>query len=60
MSLDDDELDEPTAIELIENLFGEDTTGQPATWYSLSGQMLSGKPSKSGIYIMNGKKVFIK
>jgi hypothetical protein len=50
--------DEPTAIELIENNFGEDS--QPTVWYSLSGQKLSGKPTKSGIYIMNGKKVFIK
>lgn len=50
--------DEPTAIELIENNFGED--GQPTVWYSLSGQKLSGKPTKSGFYIMNGKKVFIK
>jgi uncharacterized repeat protein (TIGR02543 family) len=29
-------------------------------WYSLDGRKLSGKPSKSGMYIKNGKKVIVK
>ncbi|MBO7137440.1 MAG: hypothetical protein J6V92_03120, partial [Bacteroidaceae bacterium] len=29
-------------------------------WYSLDGSKLSGKPTKAGIYIKNGKKVVIK
>ena len=30
------------------------------TWYSLDGRRLSGKPTKKGLYIHNGKKVTIK
>ena len=35
---------------------------EPATdaWFDLSGRRLQSKPSKSGLYIHNGKKVFIK
>ena len=29
-------------------------------WYTLDGVRLSGKPSRKGIYINNGKKVAIK
>jgi hypothetical protein len=29
-------------------------------WYTLDGRRLSGKPTKSGIYIRKGQKVFIK
>ena len=31
-----------------------------ATWYSLDGKKLSGKPTGKGIYLRNGKKVVIK
>ena len=31
-----------------------------AGWYDLSGRKLSGKPTKKGIYIYNGKKRVIK
>ena len=31
-----------------------------AVWYNLNGQKLNGKPSARGIYIRNGKKVFVK
>ena len=31
-----------------------------ASWYSLDGRKLSGKPTQKGIYINNGKKVVIK
>jgi len=30
------------------------------TWYTVDGHRLSGKPSKPGIYIVNGKKVTVK
>ena len=33
---------------------------QDGKWYTLSGQVLSGKPAKSGIYVHNGKKVVLK
>ena len=29
-------------------------------WYDLSGRKLDGKPTKAGLYIVNGKKVMIK
>ena len=29
-------------------------------WYTLDGRRLSGKPTKKGLYIVNGKKVVIK
>jgi hypothetical protein len=47
----------------------EDTTGIISTtnfmnsdnsWYDLSGRKLSGRPTKKGIYINNGKKQVIK
>lgn len=31
-----------------------------AVWYNLNGQKINGKPSARGIYIRNGKKVFVK
>ncbi len=31
-----------------------------ATWYSLDGRKLSGKPAKKGVYINNGRKIFVK
>lgn len=51
---------ETTAIESIESLFGEEMAGKPATWYNLNGQKLNGKPTKGGLYIVNGKKVLVK
>ena len=36
----------------IDNLAG--------AWYSLDGRRLSGKPTKSGVYVNNGRKVVIK
>lgn len=51
--------DDPTGIETIE-AFDEEVAGKSVEWYTLSGQKLNGKPAKSGLYIMNGKKVFIK
>lgn len=51
---------ETTAIETIKSLFGEETTCKPAAWYNLNGQKLNGKPTKGGLYIVNGKKVLVK
>ena len=34
--------------------------GRNAAWYTLDGRKLSGKPTKSGVYIHNGRKVVIK
>ena len=34
--------------------------GSGCAWYSLDGRRLSGKPSKSGVYINAGKKIVIK
>ena len=56
---DDDESGEITAIENIEANKSE-VAAKAAVYYSLSGQQLSGKPAKGGIYICNGKKVIIK
>ena len=35
-------------------------TNDNDVWYTLSGTRLNGKPTKAGIYIVNGKKVMIK
>ena len=29
-------------------------------WYDLQGRQLNGKPTQNGLYINNGKKIFIK
>ena len=39
---------------------GETDEEANAVWYNLNGQKLNGKPSARGIYIRNGKKVFVK
>ena len=31
-----------------------------SAWYSLDGRKLDGKPTKSGVYIREGKKVIVK
>lgn len=36
-------------------LFDGDITG----WYTINGQKLSGKPTKKGVYIINGKKAIV-
>jgi hypothetical protein len=32
----------------------------PAQWYTVDGRKLQGKPTKKGMYILNGKKVVVK
>ena len=48
-----------TAIGTIDTKTGEMTFDSEA-WYTLDGVRLSGKPSKKGLYINNGRKVVIK
>jgi hypothetical protein len=31
-----------------------------AQWYDLNGRKLQGKPTKKGLYIVNGRKVVVK
>ena len=39
---------------------GQMINDKDAEWYNLNGQKMNGKPSGSGLYIINGKKVVIK
>ena len=50
---------ETTAIGTLDTKTGEVSFDSEA-WYTLDGVRLSGKPTKKGIYINNGKKVVIK
>ena len=50
---------ETTAIGTLDTKTGEMTFDSEA-WYTLDGVRLSGKPSKKGLYINNGKKVIVK
>ena len=61
-----DELPETMTVVLI-SASGEATTIGTVTlgyetdeWYSLDGRKLSGKPTKKGLYIRNGKKIVVK
>ena len=47
-----------TAIGTLDTRTGEVSLDADA-WYSLDGRRLSGKPTKSGLYINNGKKVLV-
>ena len=50
-----------TAIEEIETISTDAVNDESkAQWYNLNGQKLNGKPSARGIYIRDGKKVYIK
>ena len=50
---------ETTAIGEIDTKTGE-LSFDSESWYTLDGVRLSGKPSKKGLYINNGKKVIVK
>lgn len=55
---DDPDDDFSTVIELVEgNNAGIDMNG---TFYTISGVKIQGMPTKSGIYIQNGKKIMVK
>ena len=47
------------AIGTLDTTTGEVSFDSKA-WYTLDGVRLSGKPTASGIYINNGKKIVIK
>ena len=49
--------DLPTGIVSIDN---SQLTIDNDVWYTLNGTRLNGKPTKAGVYIVNGKKVVIK
>lgn len=42
----------------IDNVNNDATTNE--SWYTLQGVRLSGRPTESGVYISNGKKVVVK
>ena len=44
----------------IENGQRESVKGQSEEWFTIDGQKLSGKPTKKGVYIYNGKKAVVK
>ena len=46
--------DEPTAINFVK------TDYEDGKWYTISGLQLLKKPTQKGVYIFNGKKVFVK
>ena len=55
---DDPDDDFSTVIELVDgNNAGIDMNG---TFYTISGVKIQGMPTKSGIYIQNGKKIMVK
>lgn len=41
-------------------LAGLDQVADDAVWYTLEGRKLQGKPTKKGLYILNGKKIVVK
>ena len=51
--------DETTGIQVV---IGVNEVGEVSddSWYSLDGRRLSGRPTAKGLYIVNGKKMFIK
>lgn len=57
----DEDFNEADGIERI-SLDGQDVDvmAADAIFYNLSGQKLQGKPTQRGIYICNGKKVYVK
>ena len=44
----------------LRSVAAEGTHGKSDAWYTLQGRRLSAKPTKSGLYLHNGKKVVIK
>lgn len=48
-----------TAIDALQSTESMHTE-QPLRYYNLNGQLLDSKPVRSGVYVVNGKKVFIK
>jgi hypothetical protein len=58
---DEENIGTSTAIEEIETISTDAVNDESkAQWYNLNGQQLNGKPSARGIYVRNGKKVYVK
>ncbi|MBO4850273.1 MAG: hypothetical protein J5529_05140 [Prevotella sp.] len=57
---EEEELDGIENISLEEILAGGLIETENAVYYNLNGQKLNGKPSQKGIYICNGKKIYVK
>lgn len=49
-----------TGIDENVNVNAQHSTLDAQLWFTIDGRMLSGKPTKKGIYINNGRKVIIK
>lgn len=50
----------PTGTEEIYDLPIYDLQFNTGEWYDLQGRKQSGKPTRSGVYLNNGKKVIVK
>lgn len=58
---DDEDDNQPTTIEDLFIPEDSDLNGNANTrYYNLNGQKLNGRPAHSGLYIVNGKKMYIK
>ena len=53
-------IDTPTAIEEVETLDGVTEQKAAPVYYNMNGVRLNGVPTQKGIYICNGKKVYVK
>ena len=58
LDTDDSSLTDIKGVE-IENGVTDMENGSPV-YFNLNGMRLNGVPSKKGIYIMNGKKIYVK
>ena len=47
-------------INNLSNTKEDDSKIQSDEWFTIEGQKLSGKPTKKGVYIYNGKRVVIR
>lgn len=57
--LDGEDIGLATLIEPLEAVTTDEAQGTER-YYNLNGQQLSGKPNRSGLYIKNGKKIYVK
>jgi len=49
--------DDATGIADVRNKMSDAVTED---WYSLDGRKLQGRPTKKGLYLLNGKKVVVR
>lgn len=55
LMLDEDPESDATAIETV-----WDSTSKADIYYNMNGQQLNGHPTRRGLYVVNGKKVYVK